>query len=130
VLKTSTEKKAEAKEAEKEKAQPEEKVEAKAESQQEVKESADGEPEGDEEKKSWMEIGTWSNELAAMASNPQPQSLQDDDELDPNSALPGNLTLLGGDTDIGSTGWGEVSKTKAWDSPPPTTVSFAAFIPT
>lgn len=56
----------------------------------------------------WMEIGTWSNDMA----NHQPSTeFPDVDEFDPNIALPSNLTLLGTDSELaniqpGCSDWG------------------------
>ncbi|GLG98532.1 Endoribonuclease Dcr-1 [Gryllus bimaculatus] len=65
----------------------------------------------EEEKKlqgDWMEIGTWSNEMA----NQQPKTFDlPIDDFDPNVALPSNLTLLGEDDELmqlhaGGSDWG------------------------
>nr|AFK29469.1 Dicer1 [Locusta migratoria]BAW35364.1 Dicer1 [Locusta migratoria] len=57
----------------------------------------------------WMEIGTWSNDMAEK----NPMESGDIDEFDPNIALPSNLTLLGHDSELadlhnggGSSDWG------------------------
>ncbi|XP_046985158.1 endoribonuclease Dcr-1-like [Schistocerca americana] len=57
----------------------------------------------------WMEIGTWSNDMAER----NPMESGDIDEFDPNIALPSNLTLLGNDSELtdlhngeGSSDWG------------------------
>ncbi|XP_067013187.2 endoribonuclease Dcr-1 [Anabrus simplex] len=57
----------------------------------------------------WMEIGTWSNDMA----NHQPASFDfpEMDEFDPNVALPSNVTLVGEDVELaelyaGGSDWG------------------------
>lgn len=62
--------------------------------------------EGTEDKKKtdspWIDIGTWSNEMAA---HPAPGPDPDIDFFDPNAALPGNVTMLPNIPDMGG-GWG------------------------
>lgn len=78
-----------------------------------------GVPEGidDEKKKTespWIDIGTWSNEMASNPSEP------DIDYFDPNAALPGNVTMLQNLPDMGGGGWGTSAPGTGWGSPIPT----------
>lgn len=74
--------------------------------------------EENEEKKKfdspWIDIGTWSNEMAA---NPSPES--DFDFFDPNAALPGNVTMIPNMAEMGSSGWGISAPGSGWGSPTP-----------
>ncbi|KAJ1531645.1 hypothetical protein ONE63_000316 [Megalurothrips usitatus] len=81
-----------------------------------VKTEKDESPEENcEEKKKpdspWIDIGTWSNEMAA--SPPEP----DIDYFDPNAALPGNVTMLQNIPDMGGSGWGSSTPGTGWGSP-------------
>lgn len=62
----------------------------------------------------WIDIGTWSNEMASHPSDP------DIDYFDPNAALPGNVTMLQNLPDMGSSGWGTSAPGTGWGSPIPT----------
>ncbi|KAK3931803.1 Endoribonuclease Dcr-1 [Frankliniella fusca] len=74
--------------------------------------------EGTEERKKtdspWIDIGTWSNEMAA---NPSPDP--DIDFFDPNAALPGNVTMVPNMPDMGG-GWGSGSGPAAGSAAPGT----------
>lgn len=68
----------------------------------------------DEEKKKfgspWIDIGTWSNEMASSPQDP------DIDYFDPNAALPGNVTILSNLADMGNSGWGSSAPGSGWGS--------------
>ncbi|XP_069696429.1 endoribonuclease Dcr-1 [Periplaneta americana] len=88
-------------------------IEEKKEEDSEMKEKSANEILTEEEKKlrgDWMEIGTWSNDMA----NHEPMSfseLSDADDFDMNVALPSNLTMVDEDAELaglhsGGSDWG------------------------
>ncbi|KAJ9599475.1 hypothetical protein L9F63_010045, partial [Diploptera punctata] len=77
---------------EEKKSEPPVVIEKEEEIEEEPKEKSANEILTEEEKKlrgDWMEIGTWSNDMA----NHEPMSFSDTDDFDMNVALPSNLTM-------------------------------------
>lgn len=78
-------------------------AESEDEDEDEEEEEGKGEMQKNESKKEdWMEIGTWSNDMAQRAIE-----MPDPEDYTPGMGLPANLSLLGDEAELSQLGWGE-----------------------